>query len=389
VARSRKFWVILGGIATLIAISLFIFDIEEVKQKAWQIIKPDLMAQNSNLKNENELLKGENESLKNQNLRLKRYLDAYEHNFIELKDAATNCCQNESMFPDDLPEVLTEERYEIRQIYRELLAEKKRWDQYQQAQYKNILESTLEPADIEIQNLNLENEENMEYFNELESALKLHKRLIRDVRMFHDEIQFQKKQIWAQQQYQLYDLKFELNDPFARESALVDALQQAMSALSAGIYQQEAVEVIDRLGDVFTKPVEKIYKRQQNSSGAPVPTNYNYNIYMGFGKKLMTYSDALAQQSSIYLDPSTLGELDYFNRRLSQSFYDLYQVGLNETISSTHLDLDSKIEKPLKLCPSNSRQNVIALPGVTHILLTCNLNQKLIRRHLWQTAYFF
>jgi FtsZ-binding cell division protein ZapB len=95
VAPSRKFWVIIGGIATLIAISLFIVDIEKAKQKAWQIIKPDLMAQNSNLRNENELLKSENESLKNQNLRLKRYLDAYEHNFIELKDAATNCCQNE------------------------------------------------------------------------------------------------------------------------------------------------------------------------------------------------------------------------------------------------------------------------------------------------------
>ena len=103
---------------------------------------------------------------------------------------------------------------------------------------------------------------------------------------------------------------------------------------------KEAVEVIDRLGDAFTKPVEKFYERQQNSSGTPVPTNYNYNIYMVFGKKLMTYSDALAQQSSIYLDPSTLGELDYFNRRLSQSFYDLYQVGLNETINSTHLDLE-------------------------------------------------
>jgi hypothetical protein len=58
------------------------------------------------------------------------------------------------------------------------------------------------------------------------------------------------------------------------------------------------------------------------------------------GKKLMDYSNTLSQQSSIYLDPSTLGELDYFNRRLSQIFYDLYQVGLNETISSTHLDLE-------------------------------------------------
>ena len=201
------------------------------------------------------------------------------------------------------------------------------------------MESTLEPNVIETQSLNLENGDNRQYFVELEGALNLHKRLIRDVRLFHDEIQFQKNRHDAQQAYELYDLKFKLG-PFARESALVDALQQAMSALSAGIYQQEAVEVIDRLGDAFTKPVEKFYERQQNSSGTPVPTNYNYNIYMVFGKKLMTYSDALARQSSIYLDPSTLGELDYFNRRLSQSFYDLYHVGLNETISSTHLDLE-------------------------------------------------
>jgi hypothetical protein len=340
VALSRKTWVISGGIATLIAIFMLILNIDTVKQKAWQIIKPDLMADNSNLRNANELLKSENESLKNQNLRLKRYLDAYEHNFIELKDAATNCCQNESMFPDDLPDALTEERFEIRQIYRQLLAEKNLWDQYQQAQYKNILESTLEPEDIEIQNLNLDNEANMEYFNELGDALKLHKRLIRDVRMFHDEIQYQKKHLDAQQQYQLYDLKFKLKDPFARESALVDALQQAMSALSAGIYQQEAVEVIDRLGNELTKPIDQYYERLQDATASASPTRYNYNIFMVSGKKLMDYSNTLAQQTSIYLDPSTLGELDYLNRRLSQSFYDLYQVGLNETISSTHLDLE-------------------------------------------------
>ena len=339
-ARSRKFWLILSGIATLIAIFVYNLDIEEAKQKAWQIIKPDLVSENSNLKNENAQLKSRNESLKKQNMRLKRYLDTYEHNFIELKDAAANCCQNESVFPDDLPDALTEERFEIRQIYRQLLAEKNRWDQYQQAQYKNILESTLEPEDIEIQNLNLENEENMEYFDKLKGALKLHKRLIRDVRMFHDEIQYQKKQLDAQQQYRLYDLKFKLNDPFARESALVDALQQAMSALSAGIYRQEAVEVIDRLGNVFTKPVEQFYEHLKKDNDAPVAAGYNYNIYMVFGKKLMNYSDTLAKQSSIYLDPSTLGELDYFNRRLSQSFYDLYLVGLNENISSTHLDLE-------------------------------------------------
>jgi hypothetical protein len=340
VAKSLKICGFLACMATLIAIFMFLFDIKDTRQKTWRLLKPDLIAQNSNLRNENELLKSRNESLKNQNLRLKRYLDAYEYNLIELKDAATNCCQIDSMFTDDLPVALTEERFEIRQIYRQLLAEKNRWDKYQQAQYKNILESTLEPEDIEIQNLNLENEENMEYFRELEGALKLHKRLIRDVRMFHDEIQFQKRQLDAQQQYQLYDLKFKLNDPFARESALVDALQQAMSALSAGIYQQEAGEVIDRLGDAFTKPVEHFYEQIESNSEASVSTGYNYNIYMVFGKKLMNYSDTLAQQSSIYLDPSTLGELDYFNRRLSQSFYDLYQVGLNETINSTHLDLE-------------------------------------------------
>lgn len=325
--------------ATLIAIFMFFLDIEDTKQKAWQIIKPDLMAENSNLKNENAHLKKEIESLKKQNMRLKKSVDAFENNYLALKDAARDCDLIESMFPNDLPESLTEERYEIRRIYRELIAEKKRWDQYQQAQYQNIIESTLEPVDIEIQSLNLENEENMEYFRELEGALKLHKRLVRDVRMFHDEIQFQKKQFNAQQQYQLYDLKFRLG-PFARESALVDALQQAMSALSAGIYQQEALEVIDRLGEEFTKPVEQLYERLQDNTESPIPANYNYNIYIVYGKKLMDYSDTLAQQSQITLDPSAPGELDFFNRRLSQSFFDLYHVGLNETISSTHLDLE-------------------------------------------------
>ena len=147
-APSRKFWIILAGISAFIVISVFILDIGEVRQDAWQIIKPDLMAENSNLRDENELLKSENESLKNQNLRLKRFLDANEHNLIELQDTAANCCQNGSMFPADLPAALTEEPFEIRQMYRELLAEKNRWDQYQQAQYENILESTLEPADV-------------------------------------------------------------------------------------------------------------------------------------------------------------------------------------------------------------------------------------------------
>jgi hypothetical protein len=280
---------------------------------------------------------------------LRKYLDAYEKNFIELKDAAGNCNQIQSMLPIDLPAELTKERFEIRQRYRQMRSEKKRWDHYLQEQYKDILESTVEPVVAESQVLNLEDKENMEYFLELESALKLHRRLIRDVRLFHDEIQFQKKQLYAQQPYELYDLKFKLG-PFARESALVDALQQAMSALSAGIYQQEAVEVLDRIGDEFTKPIQQLYELQLDTAEFPVPNKYNYNFYTVFGKKLMDYSDILARQSAITLGPSAYGELDFFNRRMSESLYDLYQVGQDEAINPTHLDLD-ELEQVLQPRP--------------------------------------
>jgi len=246
---------------------------------------------------------------------------------------------NESMFDYALPEELSEERFEIGLIYRKLQREKKLWDQYQQQQYKTILETTLEPTVLKSQHLNLENEENKKFFIELEAALKLHQRLIRDVRMFHDEIQFQNKQYHARQQYELYDLKFKLS-PFARESAMVDALQQALSALSVGIYQREAVEVIDRLGEAYTKPIRQLHEKLQNSTEPSIANDYNYDIFIVHGKKLLDYTDTLVQQSLISLEPSTLGELDIFKRRLSQSFYDLYQIGLNETISSTHLDFD-------------------------------------------------
>jgi hypothetical protein len=156
-----------------------------------------------------------------------------------------------------------------------------------------------------------------------------------------NEIQYQKKQLHDQQEYELYDLKFKLG-PFARVSALVDALQQAMSVLSAGIYQQEAVEVLDRIGDEFTKPIQQLYEQQQDTTEtpSPVPTKYNYNFYAVFGKKLMDYSDSLAAQSSITLGSSAFGELDFFNRRLSDSLYDLYLVGQDEAINPTDLDLE-------------------------------------------------
>ena len=345
-SRIFKFWGILAGMIAFIAMFMFLIGIKGTREKLWQLVKPGLIEDNANLKNENDRLKLKIAGLNKQNMSLKNYLDAYENNFIELKDAARNCYQIESMLPADLPEGLTKEPFEIRQIFRDMLNEKKLWDQYQQEQYKHILNSTVEPNVIEAQSLNLENGDNREYFDELEDALNLHKRLIRDVRLFHDEIQFQKNRQHAQQAYELYDLKFKLG-PFARESALVDALQQAMSALSAGIYQQEAVEVLDRIGDEFTKPIQQLYEQQQDANESPVPSKYNYNLYTLLGKKLMDYSDTLARQSSIPLGPSAFGELDFFNRRVSDSFYDLYQVGQNEAIDPSHLDLD-ELEQALQ-----------------------------------------
>jgi hypothetical protein len=220
-----------------------------------------------------------------------------------------------------------------------MLSEKKRWDQYQQEQYNNVLESTVEPHGIGIQRLSFENEDNRDYLLELENALKLHKRLIRDVRLFHDEIQYQKKQLQAQQPYQLYDIKFKLA-PFARESALVDALQQAMSALSSGIYQNEAEEVLDRIGEALTEPIQQLYEQQQDATQSPIQTNYNFNLYSVYGKKLMDYSDKLTRQSSITLGPLAFGELDFFNRRLYERLFDLYQVGQDEAIDPSRLDLN-------------------------------------------------
>ena len=335
-----KFWGLSSLAAALMATLLFVFNVGGAKDKIWHLIKPDLISQNAQLKNENERLINKINALKNQNKSLKTILDAYEHNFIALKDAAGNCDPiPPSVLPTDLPAELMQERFEIRQMYRQMLAEKRRWDQYQQQKYKSILESTLEPAVVEVQGLNLENEENMDYFNELESALKLHKRLIRDVRVFHDEIKFQKKQLHAQQPYELYDLKFKLA-PFTRESALVDALQQAMSALSAGIYVEEAVAVLDRIGDAFTDPIQQLYEQQQNETESALLSQYNYNFYTLFGKKLMDYSDSLAEQSAIPLDSAAFGELDFFNRRISESLHDLYRVGQDEAIDPDHLDVD-------------------------------------------------
>ena len=54
----------------------------------------------------------------------------------------------------------------------------------------------------------------------------------------------------------------------------------------------------------------------------------------------MDYSDSLAEQSAIPLDSAAFGELDFFSRRISESLYDLYQVGQDEAIDPNRLDVD-------------------------------------------------
>jgi hypothetical protein len=54
----------------------------------------------------------------------------------------------------------------------------------------------------------------------------------------------------------------------------------------------------------------------------------------------MDYSDRLTEQSAIPLESSAFGELDYFNRELSESLYDLYRAGQDETIDPRYLDVD-------------------------------------------------
>jgi glycogen debranching enzyme len=129
---------------------------------------------------------------------------------------------------------------------------------------------------------------------------------------------------------------------------MVDALQQAMSALSAGIYEQEAVEVLDRISDEFTKPIQQLYEQQREAAEPFAAKNYNFNFYTVFGKKLMDYADNLARQSSISLGPSAFGELDFFNRRLSEDLYDLYLAGQDKAIDPNYLDVN-ELEQTLQV----------------------------------------
>ena len=114
-----------------------------------------------------------------------------------------------------------------------------------------------------------------------------------------------------------------------------------MSTISAGLYQQEAAAVLSRLGDEFTQPIEALYEQLKDPRPSESPLTYNYNIYIVFGKKLMQYADMLARQSMVPLAPSARGELDFFYRRLSETLFNLYEIGKHESISPTHLDFEA------------------------------------------------
>ena len=336
---SPKSGCIYAFITILIAAFAVLLDIDGTIDQIGQLFKPEMVRENSSLKAENEKLKNELTKLEKQNASLRNDLDEYEKNESELKAAAADCNRIESMVAPDLPAGLKQERFEIRRLYRKLIGEKKRWDQYLQQKYAGILEDPIEPRVVDSQSLNLENDENLDHFVRLEKSLALHRRLIRDVRLFHDELQYQKEQRNARQEYELYDLKFDL-PPFARESALTDAMQQAMSALSVGIYQEETVDVLNRIREEFTKPIQQLYAQLNATNESGVTARYNYDLYTVYGKKLMEYSDSLARQSAITLAPSAFGELDYFNRLMFESLYDLYEVGQYERIDPKDLDLE-------------------------------------------------
>ena len=306
----------------------------------------DLLNANAELKTENEKLADEIEGLLKQNQRLKKSLVSRTIQFSMLSDLVREPRQSSPNDSQGFLQVLNNESFLNQQIYRALLAEKKRWDAYHQTQYQNILENTIEPAVVDSQYLIFEDEKNRQVFLEIENTLNLYKRLIRDVRLFHDEVQYRQQRIQEDPSYELYDLKFNL-EPFARESAITDALQQAMSAMGAGIYPQDAAQVLDRLGTEIIIPIQELSEWLEDPKDSSAPQPYNYNFYIVFGKKLIGYADTLARQSMVPLAPSALGELDFFSRRINQSLLQLYEAGVQGNLESTLLDMEVfEEEKP-------------------------------------------
>ena len=99
-----KFLGMAASAALLIVIFMFLFNVKGIKDKVWQLFKPELIKENTDLKNENERLAREVADLTKQNLSLSKYLDAYEKKFILLKDAAANSKQIQSLLSVDLPD---------------------------------------------------------------------------------------------------------------------------------------------------------------------------------------------------------------------------------------------------------------------------------------------
>ena len=73
-SKKSKLWGFSVLIGTLIVILTFVFNIGATRDKAWHLIKPDLIAQNSELKTENQRLKHSVSSLEKQNKRMKTVL---------------------------------------------------------------------------------------------------------------------------------------------------------------------------------------------------------------------------------------------------------------------------------------------------------------------------
>ncbi|MEN8246705.1 MAG: hypothetical protein ABFS43_17595 [Thermodesulfobacteriota bacterium] len=295
------------------------------------------VAEFRNLHHENQQLRQDIELLKVRYQRLRNRLDTYAPRDLRYSDMADQEKSIDPTTPLRIPEGLLKEGIDAQHAFRRLVLEKHRWDRFLQNQYKDILETAIEPVLME--HPSLADKENLKMFDELAASLRLHEKLIRDVRIFHSEIQFEQKHPENDFSYKAYDYKLRL-DPFARESSIADAMQQALSALSTGVYHQEAVEVLDRLGDEFTRPVRQEYERLLSVDDASAPSNYNYNIFLTFGKKIMDYAEMLAGQTSVPLASKALGELDYLHRRLQQSFRDLHEIGQHETIDAALLDME-------------------------------------------------
>lgn len=336
--RTVTFWFLI--ILILLGAVMYSADKGGLVEVIRSYICSDLLNDNAELKTKNEKLAEEIQGLLKQNQRLKKGLVSRTIQFSMLSEVAREPRQSSINHSQNFMQGLDNESFLNQQIYRALLAEKNRWDEYHQTQYQNILESTIEPAVVDSQYLIFEDEKNRETFLEIENTLNLYKRLIRDVRLFHDEVQYRQQQIQEDPSYELYDLKFNLQ-PFARESAIADALQQAMSTMGAGIYPQDAAQVLDRLGTATIKPIQELSEWLEDPKDSSAPEPYNYNFYIVFGKKLINYADTLARQSMVPLAPSALGELDFFSRRMSQSLVRLYEAGDQGILDSTLVDMDA------------------------------------------------